>query len=971
MRIPIKWLKEYVDFKGSAKELAEVLTMSGTESEILSGVVLDQKIIVGEILEINPHPNADKLQVPKVKISSQGPQPKTDGPLVQVASSQLDIVCGARNIEVGQKVPVALIGAKLGDFEINEVELRGVKSKGMICSEQELGISDHSEGIMVLNADAPVGKPLSEVLKSEGDILEAEITPNRGDCLSMIGIAKEVAAVKKSKVKMPEIKLKEAKEKTTDYVSVEVEEKDLCPRYTTRIIKIKENGESPKWMKDRLSEYGIRPISALVDITNYVMVEMGQPLHAFDFDKISGGKKKILGVRLAKSGEEIVTLDNIKRKLTKEDLVITDGKKPIAIAGVMGGKETEVDDNTKIVLLESATFDKTSVRKTAQRLTLRSESSSRFEKGMPMPLNPIALDRATQLIAEICNGEVLEGKIDVLNKWIWINHIGLRITKVEEFLGQKIETKEIIDILRRLGFEAEKYDIAKEAKSHVGKPYAFGAKYKTHGTEAFDCSYLSDYLYSRIGKYIGYTSLGQIEIGTPVNDEDLKPGDILFVKGIIDKSVTDHYFMPDGNGGYIKVATKNYPKGVGHNGVYVGDDKVIHARHYQYDRKTNKWVKESDKGEVVEESVDVFLKNPEYLGARRYVENLDDYIAVTVPWWRLDVSVEEDLMEEVARIYGYNNIKNTLPKGEAPVAAKNQSLEDSNDLKKTLKGFGFTEMINYSFIGKDVFAKLGLDLTEAVQVANPIASDMEYMRTSLIPSLLANLENNQNNFSEIKIFELAKIYLKKNKALPEEKLYLSGVLSGGESSGIRYKEGKNYYLAKGALENLLNDYGVLEFKETKKGTLQPGRSAELSIGKRNIGFLGEARPDILKKMGIKKSASIFELDLTELFENGKREKSYKSFSRFPGISRDLAFVIDKKIAASDLISEISKVDSKIIQKIEIKDIYEGKELGDKKSVTVNIYYQAMDRTLSDDEVAKLEEKSIDMVKNRLGGMLRK
>jgi phenylalanyl-tRNA synthetase beta chain len=367
MKIPINWLVEYVDLKGiSDADLSNALTMSGTENEIVKGVDFPN-IVVGEVLEKEKHPNADRLNVTKVDVG------KKNGGILQ-------IVCGAPNVEAGQKVPVALVGAVIGEFEIKEAELRGVKSQGMICSESELGISDDHSGIMVLDARAEVGKPLAQELNIGGTVLEAEITPNRSDCFSMVGIAREAAAVfnrklQNLKVEKPEVKSKKA-------IKVEVAEKELCPRYIAKVVEGLKIGPSPKWMQDRLAAAGVRPINNVVDVTNYVMLEWGQPMHAFDMSKVDG---KIV-VRRAKEGEKLTTLDGVERKLTKEDLVIADGGKVIGLAGVMGGLNSEVTEKTTTVVLEAAVFDRTRVRRTAQRLALRSEASNRFEKGIPLGL---------------------------------------------------------------------------------------------------------------------------------------------------------------------------------------------------------------------------------------------------------------------------------------------------------------------------------------------------------------------------------------------------------------------------------------------------------------------------------------------------------------------------------------------------------------------------------------------------------
>ncbi|MCL5093724.1 MAG: phenylalanine--tRNA ligase subunit beta [Patescibacteria group bacterium] len=942
MRIPINWLKEYVDFKLTTGELSDKLTMSGTENEILSeATAIDPNVIVAEILEIKPHPNADKLRVVRVRISDK---------------EEKEIVCGAANIEAGQKVPLALPGAKFGEFEIEETEIRGVKSPGMLCSEKELGISDHAEGIMILEPDSPVGESLANILRGGKNVLEAEITPNRGDCLSIIGVAREVAAVTGKRIKDLEFRIKESKERAEDFLNIKVEEKELCPRYVARVVKIKNNGKSPKWMQERLIESGIRPISMVVDVTNYVMLEMGQPLHAFDFDKltVNSKQKTEIIVRRAKDNEIIKTLDGIERKLTKDDLVIADLKQAIAVAGVMGGANTEVDENTKMVILESAAFDKVSVRKTAQKLNLRSEASNRFEKGIPISLNEMAIDRAAWLLAEIAGGEVMSGRLDVLSKWIWVQHIGFRISNFEKFLGERVEEKRIVEILKSLGFEAEKFDIKKEAKKHLGKPYIYGASFRTHGTNAFDCSYFTDYIYSLIGLNIGHTALDQFENGKEVKEKDLKPGDLLFYIG------------------HNPRKSKKYPKGVGHVGLYIGGGEIVDSVKFEYDEKT-KTYKEKGHQAVHEQPVEIFMENPEFLGARRYYDDLDDFIAVAVPWWRLDVTLEEDLYEEVTRIYGYNKVKSTLPIGELPKPKDLEKLSLVKKIREVLKGIGFAETYNYSFIGEDSFKALDLDLKDAVKIQNPIAKDLEYMRTLLLPSLLLDIQKNQGNFEAIKIFEIAQIYLSKGKidSLPEEIPHLAGAILGGESPGINYKEGKEFYQIKGAIQNIAKEIlDKIDFVPGTNKNLHPFRSADLLIKGKKIGFIGEVKPDILRKFDIKKRTAIFEIDLSTILEIVGKEKRFVPFSRYPSISRDLAFVIGKNVQVKDILSVVDPK-SDLVQNISIKDIYFGKEMGEnKKSVLINIIYQGKDRTLEEKEIENIEKKVIENVSQKLQGTLR-
>jgi len=936
MRVPITWLKEYIDIKDSAEKIAEKLVMSGTEAELIkNNIDIDENIVVGEVLEVSKHPNADRLNVAQVAIGKK----------------TFQIVCGGTNLAEWQKVPLALIGAKIGDFEIKETEIRGVKSSGMICSESELGLSDESNGeIMILDASLKNGTKLKDVLGQGEEILEAEITPNRGDCLSMIGIARELAAVTGKNIKEKKNKLTESPKKASGLLSVEIEEKDSCSRYVARVLRIDNNDEAPKWMRERLEQSGLRSISAVVDITNYVMLEMGQPLHAFDFDKISNKNNKKITIRKAKDGEGIETLDGVKRKLTSKDIIIADGKKPIAIAGVMGGKDTEVDEDTKVIILESATFDKTSVRKTAQRLALRSESSNRFEKGIPMNLNPLAVDRAAELINEICGGEIYEDRIDEVNKWIWIQHLGLDVRKLNNFMGQGIEEKEIIKILNSLGFEAEKFDIVKEAKKHLDKPYKWGASFKTDGVEAFDCGYLIDYIYSLIGQMVGHSAPQIMDSGKKVELSDLKPGDVLFRDGI-----------------WKKVKSKDR-KGVSHVAMYIGDNKIIHAEdHY---RKNKEWTElPKDEQKVRIDPLDIMTRDPQFLGARRLVENLDGLIAVTVPWWRLDVTIKEDIYEEIARIFGYNNIKSTIPTGEVPLNSDEKESNFIKRLKTSSIAYGFTEVLNYSFMDEKSLNKIGEDIKKAVRVNNPLSSDLEYMRTSLAPSMLKNIALNQNNFPEIKIFEIAHTYLKTKQELPLENYHFSGAVLGGESQGIRYKEGKEFYILKGALENIFDQF-KLEFKKKNVSFLDKTKSAEVLISGKIVGYIGEVNKETQAFFDIKKKTAVFEIDLSEVAKVPQKEMAYKPFIRLPSVKRDLAFVFPQNVETESILRLIEGFEVDIIRNFEIIDIYVGKELYGKKSIAVRIEYQHEKRTLRDREVTELESKIVNVISKRLGGKLR-
>ncbi|MFY9177240.1 MAG: phenylalanine--tRNA ligase subunit beta [Caldicoprobacterales bacterium] len=444
MLVPIKWLKEYVDISASTKELANAMTLTGTNVESIKELAKDiDKVVVGRILSINPHPNADKLVVCQVDIGNE----------------VIQIVTGAPNVEEGQLVPVALHGALLpGGVKIKKGKLRGEVSQGMLCSIDELEltelgeIDDGIDGILILDEEYPLGMDIKEALDLDDEVIEFEITSNRPDCLSMVGIAREAAVTLKTSYSLPQIKLSRNIGHTLQEAKVIVEEPDMCPRYCARVVRNVKIGPSPRWMRRRLAAAGVRPINNIVDITNYVMLELGQPMHAFDLDKI---QDKTIIVRRAREGEKLVTLDKQERILAEDILVIADTEKAIALAGVMGGYDTEVTPDTCNVILESATFDKGSVRLASKALGLRSEASSRFEKGLDISNAERAIDRAAQLIQELGAGEVVEGKIDVCNGSLEPRVLEVQWKCINALLGIDLEIEDICGILNSLSFKTE------------------------------------------------------------------------------------------------------------------------------------------------------------------------------------------------------------------------------------------------------------------------------------------------------------------------------------------------------------------------------------------------------------------------------------------------------------------------------------------------------------------------------------
>jgi len=939
MKVSLSFLSEYVDIKGlSPQQISDGLRLSGTENVLEIGIKLP-RVVIGVIKEITKHPNADKLQITKTDVG------KTNGGVLQ-------IVCGASNIKVGQKVPVALIGAKFDDFEIKKVAIRGIESNGMLCSEKELGIGEDQTGIMILDPSAKVGKLLTEYLAFE-PMIDAELTPNRGDCLSVIGLAREVAATFDRKMKKSDFK--KAPTVSKKKIDVEVKDTKLCPRYIAKVIEGVKIAPSPKWLQDRLLATGVRPINNVVDVTNYVMLEWGQPLHAFDLEKID---KKII-VRKAKKDEKIITLDGEKRKLNSKDLVIADTKKPIALAGVMGGENSEISNTTTDIVLEAAVFEKNTIRKTAQRIANRTEASNRFEKGIPLNLPEIAIERAAQLISEVTASKI-GPNTDILKTWIWIQHIGLQISKIKKILGIDIPEKKVLDILISLGFEVEKFDFKKEARKHIGKPYVFGASYKTHSDMAFDCSYLTDYIYSRIGKFIGYTSLAQFELGTPIDENNLKPGDILFLKGHIEKSATDHYFIPDNEGGYLKVNLKR-PREVGHNAIYIGDDRIVHASHYRFDRRNNKWFADG-KSKVIEEDVDVFLKHPEYLGARRYLHNVDDFLAVQVPWWRLDVAIEEDLIEEIIRIYGYDKLKSTLPSGKLPKIKRKSLVRMNNQLRHDLAYLGLTEIVSYSFVPGS-FVDINKEAKKAIRISNPLSSEQEYMRTAIWPSLLEVAANNINNFEKINLFEIGRVYSKENSQQVEENVL--GLLSLGDNAS------NNYKFIKGAVERVLTEFNFekIEFRSSKADFFDPGKGADIYVDDKKIGFLGVVSKKILDANDLE-DVVIGEIGLEKISQFFGRKIIYKPLPKYPIASRDIDLLFDKRVTINEIEKKIATLNSPNLLGYKVTDIYEGKRLPEnKKSVTINLSVGSNKRTMKDEEISSVVKAAVKTL-SALGGELR-
>jgi len=797
MNVTLNWLKNYIDFELSASELADRLTMLGIEVESVKhpGAELEG-VVVGCVNTIKPHPNADKLVLCQVDIG------KTE---------ELQIVCGAPNVREGMHAPVATIGATLPiGLTIKRAKLRGETSHGMLCSEKELALSEDAAGLMELSTDIPVGTSLPTALGLDDTVFELEITPNRPDCLSLIGVAREIRAETGNPLKLPHIDFNEDETDIREITSVTIEAPDLCPRYAARVIRGVKVGQSPAWLQQRLESVGIGVINNIVDITNFVLMEYGQPLHAFDCHKLA--ENRII-VRRATAGENITTLDEMDRELTSDMLVIADAEKPVALAGVMGGYDSEITETTSDVLLESAYFNPSSIRATAKALGMSTEASYRFERGADPGIVLAALNRAAQLITELAGGSTCKGIVDVYPGQQPLTEIQLRPERVNFVLGTEIETVTMVEILKRLGFDVE-----------------------TSGR-----------------------------------------------------------------------------------------------------------------------------------GQR-----------VTVPTFRSDITREIDLIEEIARVYGYDNIPTTLPKGDIPVPAPNPSAAVRKCIKHSLLAAGMMEAINYSFCDPNCFDKIRLTADdprrEVLKLQNPLSPEMSGLRTTLLPSLLENAQHNRNHqIDTIALFEIGNVFIRKGAEKEPERV--TGILAGQVGEGVYsnpYRE-PDFYDIKGLVERILEVCGIVDYtlEKTDAPTFHPGRNAAVLSNNKRIGIFGEAHPEVLENYDLPYKAYLFDFDMEALTDAAIFAKCFEPISVYPKVERDLAIVVDQAVL-SDMPTElIYKTGGELVESVRLFDVYEGEQVPEgKKSLAYAITYHSATETLTDKAVNALHSKVVKHLNQELGAELR-
>jgi phenylalanyl-tRNA synthetase beta chain len=797
MKVSLNWLKEYINVTLSSADVANLLTMAGSEvkgTQTLGGEW--ENVVIGRIIEIAPHPNADRLTLPTIDLGTE----------------KQTVVCGAPNLKVGDKVVFARVGARLTDPHTGEkitlktAKIRGVVSSGMVCSEKELGISENHEGIMVLPLDAPLGTPLADYL---GDtIFDLDVTPNRPDCLSVIGIAHELAALTRQNLHPPAIEYKEGTSPIEQQIAIEILAPELCPRYCASLITGVKLGESPTWMQHRLQACGMRPINNIVDVTNYVMLEYGQPLHSFDYKQIRG--KKIV-VRRARDGEVITSLDSVERTLSHNTLVIADGERAVAIAGVMGGANSEVTEQTTSILLEAANFNPASIHYTGRSLSLPSEACMRFERGIRPELALPALKRATQLIIQLGGGEAAKGIVDVYPGKQEAKPILLTTEKVKRVLGVEFNLNQIVETLTSLGFDCQ----SRQAS--------------------------------------------QVE--------------------------------------------------------------------------------------------------------------------VTAPYWRSDIHQAVDLVEEVARIAGYDKIPTTMLSQSIPRQNPTPTLTLKRRVRQTMAGLGFQEVITYSLTGRDMLSKLQSSPAEdrILRMSNPMTTEQEYLRPHLRANLLATLSSNRRHEDGgIKLFELGKVFISRPKDLPDEREVLCGILSGLriERSWLGDDKSLDFYDTKGIVESLLSQMGVeASFKACADGSFHPSKQATIIIGGNTLGVLGELHPRVLEAFDITSPAYLFEIDLTALLPSATGDKKFQPIPRFPTMARDMALVVNSETTHQNIMDIINGFP--LVTQITVFDVYSGEQVPPgKKSLAYSITFQSPTHTLTDDEVNKVMQQILDRLSRELGATLR-
>lgn len=794
MLVPLKWLRDYVDIDIDTQEFADMMTMTGSKVEKVDFFGKETNgVEVCKILEIEQHPDADRLKVTKVEVAN--------GEILQ-------IVTNATNIKVGDYVPVARIGAVLpGDFKIKKGKLRGVLSEGMFCGAEELTIpsafvEDHKkDGIYILDHQDSfeLGMDVRDVLGINDALIEFEITSNRPDCRSIIGIAREAAVTLGKELKYPEIKVQACDEEMSFEIDIQT---DLCKRYCGRVVKDVKVGPSPYWMQRKLIEAGMRPISNIVDITNYVMLELGQPLHAFDLDDIKYNK---MTVKMAEEGEKFTTLDGVERTLTSDMLVIGNQDKTLDLAGIMGGENSEIKDTTTSIFIEGASFAKENIRATSKKLGLRTEASSRFEKGIDINLAEEAVNRACQLIEELGCGTVLNGMLDYYPQKEEVQKVTVNPVRINKLLGVNVPMDQFINILESLEFK---------------------------------CNLVSS--------------------------------------------------------------------------------------------------------EVLE---------------------------LEVPTFRLDITEDADILEEIARIYGYDNIPSASLEGNATAGVKTEKQKFIDNVKSNSIACGLNEILTYSFVSPRGVDKINLpdndEKRNFVKIMNPLGEETSVMRTTLIPNMLDVISTNiSHKVEEVSAFECGNTFIPQEGLPIETKKYCVGM----------YGKEVDFFVLKGVIESVLNNVGLKGYEiepETTNLTFHPGRCAKIVYNNIYIGTFGELHPNVIENYNLGQRVYVAEINIDTVFENLNLTKSYNPLPKYPSTSRDIALIVKDEVFVKQIEDIIKANGEDLVESYKLFDVYKGAQIEEgHKSIAYSITYRSKDKTLTDEDVAKVHEKILSELSEKLNANLR-
>lgn len=794
MLVPLKWLRDYVDIDIDTQEFADMMTMTGSKVEKVDFFGKETNgVEVCKILEIEQHPDADRLKVTKVEVAN--------GEILQ-------IVTNATNIKVGDFVPVARIGAVLpGDFKIKKGKLRGVLSEGMFCGAEELTIpsafvEDHKkDGIYILDHQDSfeLGMDVRDVLGINDALIEFEITSNRPDCRSIIGIAREAAVTLGKELKYPEIKVQACDEEMSFEIDIQT---DLCKRYCGRVVKDVKVGPSPYWMQRKLIEAGMRPISNIVDITNYVMLELGQPLHAFDLDDIKYNK---MTVKMAEEGEKFTTLDGVERTLTSDMLVIGNKDKTLDLAGIMGGENSEIKDTTTSIFIEGASFAKENIRATSKKLGLRTEASSRFEKGIDINLTEEAVNRVCQLIEELGCGTVLNGMLDYYPQKEEVQKVTVNPVRINKLLGVNVPMDQFINILESLEFK---------------------------------CNLVSS--------------------------------------------------------------------------------------------------------EVLE---------------------------LEVPTFRLDITEDADILEEIARIYGYDNIPSASLEGNATAGVKTEKQKFIDNVKSNSIACGLNEILTYSFVSPRGVDKINLPADDEkrnfVKIMNPLGEETSVMRTTLIPNMLDVISTNiSHKVEEVSAFECGNTFIPQEGLPIETKKYCVGM----------YGKEVDFFVLKGVVESILNNVGLKGYEiepETTNLTFHPGRCAKIVYNNIYIGTFGELHPDVIENYNLGQRVYVAEINIDTVFENLNLTKSYNPLPKYPSTSRDIALIVKDEVFVKQIEDIIKANGEDLVESYKLFDVYKGAQIEEgHKSIAYSITYRSKEKTLTDEDVAKVHEKILSELSEKLNANLR-